>query len=87
MPRAPSPDKIAWAVRMREAGEPVPEIAKTLGVSRPTMYPGCWPRKTTYGDPGRSGARSVDHVSPADQKTSQLCVVTSVLSRYFGRLG
>lgn len=37
-PRALSPDQIALAERMRAAGEPVPEIAKTLGVSRPTMY-------------------------------------------------
>lgn len=33
-----TPDKIALAQRMRAAGEPVPEIARTLGVSRPTMY-------------------------------------------------
>lgn len=32
------PRQIALAERMRAAGEPVPEIAKTLGVSRPTMY-------------------------------------------------
>lgn len=37
-PRSLSPDQIALAERMRAAGEPVPEIAKTLGVSRPTMY-------------------------------------------------
>lgn len=37
-PRVLSPDQIALAERMRAAGEPVPEIAKTLGVSRPTMY-------------------------------------------------
>lgn len=37
-PRALSPDQIAQAERLRAAGEPVPEIAKLLGVSRPTMY-------------------------------------------------
>ena len=37
-PRSLSPEQIALAERMRAAGEPVPEIAKTLGVSRPTMY-------------------------------------------------
>ncbi|ORV50076.1 resolvase [Mycolicibacter engbaekii] len=37
-PRALTPDQIAQAERMRAAGEPVPEIAKLLGVSRPTMY-------------------------------------------------
>lgn len=37
-PRKLAPEKIALAERMRAAGEPVPEIAKTLGVSRPTMY-------------------------------------------------
>ncbi|WP_125079459.1 helix-turn-helix domain-containing protein [Mycobacterium sp. P7213] len=36
--RALSPDQIALAERMRAAGEPVAEIAKTLDVSRPTMY-------------------------------------------------
>lgn len=37
-PRKLTPEQLALAQRMRAAGEPVPEIAKTLGVSRPTMY-------------------------------------------------
>lgn len=37
-PRKLAPEQMAMAQRMRASGEPVPEIAKTLGVSRPTMY-------------------------------------------------
>jgi DNA invertase Pin-like site-specific DNA recombinase len=37
-PRKLTAEQIALAQRMRAGGEPVPEIAKTLGVSRPTMY-------------------------------------------------
>lgn len=37
-PRRLSVDKLALAERMRSAGEPVPVIAETLGVSRATMY-------------------------------------------------
>ena len=37
-PRALEPDQIALAERMRAAGEPVPTIAETLGVSRATLY-------------------------------------------------
>jgi DNA invertase Pin-like site-specific DNA recombinase len=37
-PKALAPDKAALARRMREAGEPVPTIAATLGVSRATIY-------------------------------------------------
>lgn len=37
-PKALAPDKAALARRMRDAGEPVPTIATTLGVSRATVY-------------------------------------------------
>lgn len=37
-PRALRPDQVALAKRMRDAGEPVPVIAETLGVSRATLY-------------------------------------------------
>lgn len=37
-PKALAPDKAALARRMRASGEPVPTIAKTLGVSRATVY-------------------------------------------------
>ncbi len=37
-PAALSPDKAALAVRMRDAGEAVPVIARTLKVSRATVY-------------------------------------------------
>lgn len=37
-PRALTADQIALAERMRAAGEPVPVIAETLGVSRATLY-------------------------------------------------
>ena len=37
-PKALAPDKAALARRMRDAGEPVPTIAATLGVSRATVY-------------------------------------------------
>ncbi|MGV0838490.1 recombinase family protein [Mycolicibacterium thermoresistibile] len=37
-PRALTPNQVAQAERLRAAGEPVPEIAKLLGVSRPTLY-------------------------------------------------
>jgi DNA invertase Pin-like site-specific DNA recombinase len=37
-PRALDPDKAALARRMRASGEPVPMIAKTLRVSRATVY-------------------------------------------------
>lgn len=37
-PRALRPDQVALAERMREAGEPMPVIAETLGVSRATLY-------------------------------------------------
>lgn len=37
-PKALSADKIALAERMRAAGEPMPVIAETLGVSRATLY-------------------------------------------------
>ncbi|MBI3213149.1 MAG: recombinase family protein [Mycobacterium sp.] len=37
-PRSLDPDQIALAERMRANGEPVPVIARTLGVSRATLY-------------------------------------------------
>lgn len=37
-PKALDPEKAALARRMRDSGEPVPTIAKTLGVSRATIY-------------------------------------------------
>lgn len=37
-PRALTAEQIALAERMRASGEPVPMIAKTLGVSRATLY-------------------------------------------------
>jgi DNA invertase Pin-like site-specific DNA recombinase len=37
-PKALDPDKAGLARRMRSSGEPVPTIAKTLGVSRATVY-------------------------------------------------
>lgn len=37
-PRKLSERQLALAERMREAGEPVPVVAQTLGVSTPTMY-------------------------------------------------
>jgi len=37
-PKALDPDRAALARRMRASGEPVPTIAKTLGVSRATVY-------------------------------------------------
>ncbi|OMB79265.1 recombinase family protein [Mycolicibacterium conceptionense] len=37
-PRVLSGDKVALAKRMRDAGEPMPIIAETLGVSRATLY-------------------------------------------------
>jgi DNA invertase Pin-like site-specific DNA recombinase len=37
-PKALDADQIALAERMRMSGEPVPVIAKALGVSRATLY-------------------------------------------------
>lgn len=37
-PRKLTSEQMALAQRMRASGEPVPEIARTLGVSRPSMY-------------------------------------------------
>jgi DNA invertase Pin-like site-specific DNA recombinase len=37
-PKSLDPSKAALAKRMRDAGEPVPVIAETLGVSRATVY-------------------------------------------------
>lgn len=37
-PRALAADQVALAERMRATGEPVPVIAKTLGVGRATLY-------------------------------------------------
>lgn len=49
-PGALSPDQTALAERMRVAGEPVPEIAKPLGVSRPAVY-----RPHSFGEQGVLG--------------------------------
>ncbi|GAA1072993.1 recombinase family protein [Tsukamurella spumae] len=37
-PPALTPQQVAMAARMQASGEPVPEIAKTFGVGRATMY-------------------------------------------------
>lgn len=37
-PKALTADKVRQAEQLRAAGEPMPEIAKTLGVSRATLY-------------------------------------------------
>ncbi|MGO9157330.1 recombinase family protein [Mycobacterium sp.] len=37
-PRKLTPDQLRQAQALRAAGEPVPEIAKTLGMSTPSMY-------------------------------------------------
>jgi DNA invertase Pin-like site-specific DNA recombinase len=46
-PRALTNEQSALARRMRTAGEPIPTIAKTLGVSRATVY-----RAIVVSEPG-----------------------------------
>lgn len=48
-PKALTAEKVRQAQQMVAAGEPVPEVAKTLGVSRATLY------RTLAGEGGASG--------------------------------
>jgi putative transposase len=63
-----SPEQIAMALRQAEAGTPVEEICRRLGVSEPTFYP--W--KRWFGSLGVPEVRELRQLREENRKLKQL---------------
>ena len=60
--------QIVAALRQAQAGSPIEEVCRKLGISRPTFYR--W--KKRYGDVGVVGLRELRHLQEENRRLKQL---------------